>query len=99
MCTTTTVHQVERDTPDSELLTLCYSQSSSGTPAIVLTLKLNGKDIPMELDTGAAVSVMAEAECLKHFPDASVRDTYVKLVTYNGTPVPIKGVMDFEVRY
>ncbi|CAN7940223.1 unnamed protein product, partial [Ixodes hexagonus] len=72
---------------------------SSGTPAIVITVSLNGKKVPMELVTGAAVSVMSETECAKHFPHASFRKANVKLVTYNGTPVVIKGIVDVEVCY
>lgn len=60
---------------------------------------INGIKIPMELDTGAAVSVMCETECLKHFPDASFRETDVGLVTYKGTSVTVKGIMDVDVKY
>lgn len=48
----------------------------------------------MELDTGAAISVMSEAECAKHFRNANLRPADVKLVTYNGTPVDIKGSIE-----
>ncbi|CAN8013973.1 unnamed protein product [Ixodes persulcatus] len=54
----------------------------------------------MDLYTGAAVwSVMSETECAKHFPHARFRKANVKLVTYYGTPIVIKGIVDVEVHY
>ncbi|EEC02740.1 hypothetical protein IscW_ISCW002096, partial [Ixodes scapularis] len=70
-----------------------------GTPAMVITVLLNGKKVLTELDTRAAVSVMSETECAKHFPHASIRKANVKLVTCIGTPVAIKEIVDVEVHY
>lgn len=100
MCKTRApIHCLANDATRDELLTLCHTDRRSGTPAIVVPLLINGKKISMELDTGAAVSVMCETERLKHFPDASFRETDVRLVTYNGTPVTVKGIMDVDVEY
>ncbi|XP_077565114.1 uncharacterized protein LOC144180699 [Haemaphysalis longicornis] len=99
MCKTKEMNQLLNEGSDNELLTICHTDRSSGTPAIVVNVELDGKEVAMELDTGAAMSVMSEAEFATHFPKASFRKANVKLVTYNGTPVPIKGIVDVTVQY
>ena len=99
MCKTKLVKQLDCDVAGHELLTLCHTDKSSGTPAITVMFEINGKEVCMELDTGAAVSVMSESECIRFFPSASFREANVNLVAYNGTPVDIKGVIDVDVRY
>lgn len=103
MCKSKLVNRVESEECENEnaneLLSLYHTNQKEGMPAIVIEVRINDKVIPMELDTGAAVSIMSEAECAKHFPNASCRQANVKLATYNGTTVPTVGIMDVKVQY
>lgn len=59
---------------------------------------LEGKPVRMEIDTGAAVSLVSYAvykETLQHLP---LQPTSLKLKTYTGESVPIKGVVNVVVQ-
>ena len=56
----------------------------------------------MELDTGASVSIISEATYNHHWPQRqapALRESHVKLKTYSGEQVAVKGVMDVTVQY
>ena len=53
----------------------------------------------MEVDTGAAVSIMSEEPCRKVFPEACLRSGSVLLRTYTGGPMVVAGQMDVQVKY
>lgn len=97
MCKTKLVHSVEPQ-EDRDLLTLCHVNRSD-TPPFRVNVTINGKVVPMEIDTGAAVSIISEVEWARHFPNASFTQEDVKLMTYNGTPVAVAGVADVKVEY
>ena len=51
----------------------------------------------MELDTGAGVSVISQADYEKHFSDLSLKDTDLKLRSYSGEEININGMINCEV--
>ena len=62
-------------------------------------MQINGVPLTMEIDTGAAVSIISEQTQQKHFPQATLRPTQIKLRTYTGEPMPVLGEMAVEVTY
>ena len=55
----------------------------------------------MELDTGASVSIISEATYYQLWPQGQapvLRESHVKLKTYSGEQVAVKGVMDVTVQ-
>ena len=70
-----------------------------GSHPITVEVKANGKPLLLELDTGAAVSVISEREQKEKFPDAAVRSTHVGLRTYTGESIGVIGEMDIQVVY
>ena len=66
------------------------SKSRSSHP-ITVQVQVNGKPIQMELDTGAAVSVISEQLHKKLFPDAKLRPAHALLRTYTGEPMAVTG--------
>ena len=60
---------------------------------------LNGVTHSMELDTGAAITVISEAECQELFPGAMLRKSDLLLETYTGEPLPVIGELNVQVRY
>jgi len=59
-------------------------------PPISLCVQLDGKEVAMELDTGASVSLMSENVYHKLWPGRSLDSTTVSLQTYclMGSPLP-----------
>ena len=53
----------------------------------------------MEIDTGAAVSVISERTRKKIFPDAALSKSAVLLKTSTGEVMPVLGEMNVEVKY
>ena len=49
---------------------------------IQIQLQLNGQHLTMELDTGAAMSLISEETQQKEFPDVVLRPSSVVLKTY-----------------
>ena len=107
MCKTKAVHNVScgKSEPEgsgkleTDLLSVIALNRVTNSPAFVVNVNMNGKEVPMELDTGSAVSLMAEREFIKFFPGVECSDVDVRLITYNGTPVPVKGSVKVRVEY
>ena len=55
--------------------------------SIMLSVKVNGEECSMELDTGASVSIMSEEAWKKRFPKAPLERSTLKLRTYTGKPL------------
>ena len=73
------------------------TNNKSKREAIHLTPCINGKQITMELDTGAGVSVISQADYQKHFSDLSLKDTDLKLKSYSGEEIYIYGLINCDV--
>ena len=71
---------------------------SSDRP-LIATLEIDGVSVPMEVNTGAAVSLMSE-ETQKHlFPKVQLQSPKVRLHTYTAEPLPVLGVLTVQVTY
>ena len=53
----------------------------------------------MQVDTGAARSIVSEKTYHKLFPEMPLQPTSVKLHTYSGEPLTVLGEREVEVRY
>ena len=56
-------------------------------------LELNGQSVPMEVDTGVAVFLMAENTQQKLFPGAVLEPSQVRLSTYLAEALGMVGAM------
>ncbi|XP_049527389.1 uncharacterized protein LOC119458790 [Dermacentor silvarum] len=54
-------------------------------------VNVEGKDICMQIDTGAAVTLIPESVKLNAFPHVKCEPSRVILRTYTGEPIPVKG--------
>ena len=68
-------------------------------PQIVVNLQLQGTPVEFELDTGAAVSVMAENTFNRLFPEQQLQRSSVRLKTYTGAKMHTLGAFGAEVAY
>ena len=64
---------------------------------IVVSMRVNGRDVPMEVDTGAAVSIISVATRSKTFPECPLLNTSAILTTYTGEQMAVAGEMAVEV--
>ena len=62
-------------------------------------MQLDGKRVIVEVDTGAAVSVMSSKSLKSLFPRAILQETMVRLHTYMAKEMPVRGQMSGIVRY
>ena len=66
---------------------------------ITVDVTINAIPVMMELDTGAAVSVMSEQQQQEIFPEAQLRSSQVALQTYTGESVGALRVLPVRVTY
>ena len=66
---------------------------------IVVNLTVDGKDIPMEIDTGAAVSLVSLVTKEQLFPQNELLATTLVLTTYTGEQMVVVGRMKVKVNY
>ena len=94
------VKQVEvtsQEPPESEYPLFQIGKSRS-TPITVEVL-LDGHPHIMEIDTGAAVSVISQCSYQQLFGRRPVESTTVRLTLYRGTPLPVLGKSTVLVRH
>ena len=51
---------------------------------MIIEVRANGKPLKMEIDTGAALSIISEETRRKIFPDEPLHDSSIILKTYTG---------------
>ena len=91
----------EEDSGDEPLAIKAIDEEKpklSGQP-ITVTVFVNKRELAMELDTGAAVSIMSEQTLHRLFPETPLKQTAVLLRTYTGEPLKVLGELRAEVRY
>ena len=97
------VRQVIEDSPplsDSESLeyTLFTLNSSSSKP-IQVSVMIDKQQLLMEVDTGAAVSLVSEETYSRMWPQKSLQQATTVLRTYSGEQLNVCGCMNVEVVY
>ena len=91
--------QQEQDSGDEgNSYSICYTEQASSHP-IHVQLLLDGKPCDLEVDTGAAVSILSEKQLNRVLPGAQLKKTNVSLRTYTSQKIPVKGKLDVEVQY
>ena len=77
---------------------LCCVNSRRVNPYTVV-VELNGKPVSMEIDTGAAVSLVSRSTQTALFPHAILTKPKVQLRTYTAEPISLVGKMAVEVKH
>ena len=83
---------------DSDEHYLFKLRESSSHPMEV-TVTVEDKPLVMEVDTGAAVSIISEATRTKLFPHLKLHKSKVVLKTYTDEPIQVKGQLNVHVNY
>ena len=66
---------------------------------LTVTLEIDGVQVPMEINTGAAVSLISEETQKRLFPKGSLHQPEVRLKTYTSESIPVVGVLRVQVKY
>ena len=75
-------------------------KENANSPAFCANLRINGKDLVMEIDTGSLVSIMNEGTFDKRFADnIALTPSTSKLRTYTGEDMPVVGMAEVDVEY
>ena len=69
------------------------------TPPIKAHVEVEGVSIPIEVDTGASVSILSENTYHKLWPGRDLRASTIKLQTYSREPIVVVGSTDVQVVY
>ena len=75
-----------------------FSLQSKSQP-LVTTVHINNKEIPMEVDTGAALSLISEETYSSNFSGRILQPIKVQLRTYSGERIPVLGSLEVEGEY
>ena len=90
---------VQPDEEEQELAALALTVGDKSSRSIQVDVQLAGRLLTMELDTGAAVSLISKKTCQELFPNTSLRRSTLLLRTYTGEVLKVAGEMTVEVRY
>ena len=71
----------------------------SSCPAYNVELQLNDHPVVMEIDTGAGVSIAPESQIADLLPTLNLQTTHIRLRTYTGEHIPVKGIAQVDVTY
>ncbi|XP_071635762.1 retrovirus-related Pol polyprotein from transposon 17.6 isoform X1 [Temnothorax longispinosus] len=88
----------QRDRETNQLEEILQLEHTQFRDKISTTLLVNGKQVKFEIDSGAAVSVMAQEHVSKLFPNSPIQQTQLKLVSYCKQNVKLLGYIVVTVR-
>ena len=75
----------------------CRDVNKISIDPIVVTPRISGSDIPMEVDTGSAVSIISQATLDKYLKTYTLEDTDTRLKTYSGEQIRPVGKIRVKV--
>ena len=76
-----------------------YKVNHGSSHPIMVDLFINDRKVNMEVDTGAAVTVMSEEQHKKLFPRTKLQPCSLLLKTYTGEAMSVAGQIPAQVRY
>ena len=92
------LHSTRPKSADSDSDLPIYMLSNDSQP-FHAEVSINGQLIRMEIDTGAAVSLMSRTQQQELFPALSLQSSDVVLITYSGECMEVCGEVTVDVRY
>ena len=84
---------------DSDESVEVHVVGKSLTNLIHVEVRINGKPLSMEVDTGAAVSLISYKKLKQVLPRIRIRKTTVVLRTYTSEVIPVRGEVQVNVTY
>ena len=90
--------QDDQESSSSEEYVLHKVGNRSVDPVLV-QVQINGKPLKMEVDTGAALSIISEGTRMAIFPEEKLRASGLVLKTYTNEPMQVIGTLNVRVQY
>ena len=92
--------KVTQESSEDESYAMFTARGSSSNP-LIIHVKLNNVLVPMELDTGASLTVINQPTYNKIGAESvsPIKESKVKLKTYTGECIPILGTINVHVQY
>ena len=87
------------ETSDSDELPILPIRGSGASRPYHVDLLVDDQPLHMELDTGAAVSIISESQQRAVFPSATLEKSDMLLKTYTGECMSVVGEMHVDVQY
>ena len=84
---------------DSDSSVDVHMVGKSSTKPIRVNVRVNGKPLSMEVDTGAAVSLISYQKLKQVLPRIRIKRTTVVLRTYTSEVIPVRGEVQVNVTY
>ena len=78
---------------------LFHMESAGRSKPLTVTIAIEDCPVVMEVDTGAALSIVSEATFKELWPDKSPSSSNVRLCSYSGEAIPVVGSMDVNINY
>ena len=93
--------EVESDNEQSDLKAenAIHCVTHTVNKPLTVQLEINGIQLPFEVDTGAAVSLISLEAKHKFLQDVEIQETTVSLHTYTSESIQVVGTMQVQVRY
>ena len=76
-----------------------HAVRSESSQPLEVDLTIEGKPLRMEVDTGAAVSLVSEKTYKSILPESTLQNSRAQLRTYSGEQIPVLGQVEVEVCY
>ena len=89
----------EEDDDDMEELPLFHLDSPGQTLPLSVQVMVDDRPISMEVDTGAALSLVSESTFRRLWPEKKLLTSRVRLCSYSGEPIAVVGKLDVGVSY
>ena len=97
---TNLVQREKADSTDSETEEFhLFKLKEPASNPIQIPVKVESKSLVMELDTGAAVSIISETTRKEMFPNLKLHKSKFTLKTYTDEPMQITGQLNVHVQY
>ena len=85
--------------PSAHIDDVIFRVDNRASQPYQVVLKVNNQPVVMEIDTGAAVTVMSSKSFKSLFPRTTLQETTVRLRTYMAKEMPVLGQRTVNVQY
>ncbi|XP_035806354.2 uncharacterized protein K02A2.6-like [Amphiprion ocellaris] len=95
-------HHLQSEAPEEECAFNMFNLKEPRAEPICATLQVNGKELQMEVDTGASASVISQATYHRLWRSGgapALKETNIRLRQYTGECIPLLGAIEVNLAY
>ena len=97
------VHLLEQDLSEAddkvEKYELYGINSASKPQPYKTFVEIDGKSLPLEIDSGASLTLVSERTLRDNLPDLKLSPSEISLRSYSGESIPVLGSVNVTVKY